>query len=140
MEAQLFCRACGAALSDRLTIFSTKDSAVRAPEMIDKQPICRRGMAYKSYEPLMRSLDPERPASLEFVPQFWMNPGDVEDHVELVDIACRLNGCCGLDGCGGPNMRCKNCKAEAVTTQSDCWTPYIFVPDPEQAELRKTES
>jgi hypothetical protein len=32
----------------------------------------------------------------------------------------RLNGCCGLDGCDGPNLVCPK-GHEIGTERSDCW-------------------
>ena len=42
----------------------------------------------------------------------------------------RHNGCCGEDGCDGPNQICK-CGSEVATVVSDCWTSYYvhFEPD-----------
>lgn len=36
----------------------------------------------------------------------------------------RRNGCCGLDGCDGPNLVC-NCGTEVATESSDCWTAQV---------------
>ncbi|WP_433127701.1 hypothetical protein ACQPWW_32965 [Micromonospora sp. CA-240977] len=36
----------------------------------------------------------------------------------------RRNGCCGLDGCDGPNLVC-SCGAEIATESSDCWTAQV---------------
>ncbi|MFG3256872.1 hypothetical protein [Streptomyces sp. NPDC048172] len=35
----------------------------------------------------------------------------------------RRNGCCGLDGCDGPNLVCATCGTDLATEESDCWTP-----------------
>ncbi|HPF38823.1 MAG TPA: hypothetical protein P5081_18535 [Phycisphaerae bacterium] len=35
----------------------------------------------------------------------------------------RNNGCCGLDGCDGPNLVCP-ADHEIGTEKSDCWTPH----------------
>jgi hypothetical protein len=133
------CKTCGTALSERIKLLSTKDPAVGVPNHYDGDPIACQGTAYKSYSPLASSLDERRPAPLEFVPQIWMNPDDVDAQIELVDNAERLGGCCGLSGQNGPNMRCRKCKAEVGTKQSDCFTPYIFVPDPQQTELQRCD-
>ena len=40
----------------------------------------------------------------------------------------RLNGCCDLDGCDGPNLVCESCGAEVATAKYDCWMPkYIML-------------
>lgn len=38
----------------------------------------------------------------------------------------RLAGCCGLDGCDGPNLVCAD-GHEVGTERSDCWTPHCAV-------------
>lgn len=137
MRGRFFCKHCGAAITDVIEILSLKDPAIRKPEFIDQQPICTAGKAYKSLEPIQRSYDPERPANLEFSPQYWLNIEDIKAATKLTRKANRLNGCCGLDGCGGPNVLCANCGAEAGTMQSDCWTPLIFIPDKKNIEFKR---
>lgn len=41
----------------------------------------------------------------------------------IIDNPKRLNGCCDLDGCDGPNLVCASCKAEVATAKYDCWMP-----------------
>lgn len=41
----------------------------------------------------------------------------------------RLNGCCGLDGCDGPNRLCIN-GHEIGTEKSDCWMAHAMLLDP----------
>ncbi|GAA4238340.1 hypothetical protein GCM10022254_53880 [Actinomadura meridiana] len=36
----------------------------------------------------------------------------------------RLNGCCRLDGCDGPNLVCATCGTEIATEQNDCWVSW----------------
>ena len=36
----------------------------------------------------------------------------------------RLNGCCGLDGCDGPNLVCPK-GHEIGTERSDCWMAHV---------------
>jgi len=38
----------------------------------------------------------------------------------------RLNGCCGLHGCDGPNRICVN-GHEIATEISDCWMPHAVL-------------
>ena len=49
---------------------------------------------------------------------------------ELTTLRGRRSGCCGLDGCDGPNLVCRACAAEVATERSDCWTPQgvVLVP------------
>jgi hypothetical protein len=37
----------------------------------------------------------------------------------------RLNGCCGLDGCDGPNQTCPN-GHEVATKITDCWIAHAI--------------
>lgn len=139
MRGQFYCKACGAAITDVIEVLSLKDPRVRKPTFVDQQPICGTGKAYKSLEPIQRSYDPGNPAKLEVTPQYWLNPEDIETTTKLTRKASRLNGCCGLDGCNGPNTLCKNCGAEAGTTQSDCWTPLVFIPDKTNIQFERED-
>jgi hypothetical protein len=56
----------------------------------------------------------------------------------------RLNGCCGPDGCDGPNTLCL-CGVEIGTERSDCWMPtsLSFVPamvDPRRRTVGRAPS
>jgi hypothetical protein len=57
---------------------------------------------------------------------FYFNKSDVIN-TRLTEDAQRLNGCCGLDGCDGPNLHCANCGAYVATTRTDCWTPHYTI-------------
>lgn len=139
MKGVFHCRSCGAALTGEIMVLSTKDPAVAPPDLRDGEPVCPPGTAFKSHEPLQRAVTSGRRAPLEFVPQFWANPQDFEAATQQTGDISRLAGCCGLDGCNGPNMLCRTCNAEVGTMQSDCWTPLIFVPEPDNTEFRKTD-
>ena len=50
---------------------------------------------------------------------------------DLVDVSYhpdtrRHNGCCGRDGCDGPNRICRN-GHEVGTERSDCWMAHAMV-------------
>ena len=49
---------------------------------------------------------------------------DPADGVELEPHPdpTRSSGCCGHDGCDGPNRRCPRCHADVATLSDDCWT------------------
>jgi hypothetical protein len=140
MKGVFHCRKCGAALTGEITVLSTKDPTVAAPELHDGEPACLAGTAFKSHVPLQRAMTPGRRLPLEFVPQFWASPQDFEAATEQTSDMSRLAGCCGLDGCDGPNMLCRGCHAEVGTMQSDCWTLLILVPEPNNTEFRKTDT
>ena len=48
---------------------------------------------------------------------------NIEDVIQahLTDDPRRLNGCCGLDGCDGPNLQCDGCGMYVATKMTDCW-------------------
>lgn len=47
----------------------------------------------------------------------------------------RLNGCCGLDGCDGPNKICLN-GHEVATEKSDCWMPHAVLFEKDKIILK----
>jgi hypothetical protein len=61
--------------------------------------------------------------------EFIVNLGDVVN-VHLTTDFHRLNGCCGLDGCDGPNLQCDTCGIYVATKMTDCWQPRCAVFDP----------
>lgn len=134
MEKILFCRQCGAQLTRALSIRSGKDPKVRAPEFQDQAPITQTGVAFNSYQPLVRSYR-DKPAPLEFTAQLWINPEDITKSVAWMKNRRRLSGCHGPSGLDGPNQVCR-CGAEVGTRQADCFTPAVFVPEPKATELR----
>lgn len=65
---------------------------------------------------------------LQFVPQYWLNPIDVDKHVENAPHGRGQNGCCGPSGHGGPNQCCSTCGVDVGTLMADCWTDLVFIP------------
>ena len=61
--------------------------------------------------------------------KFLANVADAE-HMTLTSDYRRLNGCCGLDGCDGPNLLCEVCGTYVATKRTDCWTRHHIVFDP----------
>ncbi len=139
MQGSFHCKKCGAAVSSQIEVQSLKDPKVAAPAMTDGEPICAAGKGYKSEEPTERSFTPGHPAKLEFTPQFWLNPDDLKPFTRLTRDPAKLNGCCGLDGCDGPNLLCGNCGAEVATLRTDCWTPRIAIPDKSNTEFKRDD-
>jgi hypothetical protein len=82
---------------------------------IDPEPrtvqVWERGMPDGTYE----ELETDPPGS------FVVHPDD-RLAMTLTDVPDRSNGCCGLDGCDGPNQACANCGAVVATARTDCWT------------------
>jgi hypothetical protein len=126
MSVKLMCIGCGSELSGALEILSSKDPSTPKPDFEDQKPITAAGKALESWEPMQSGYQVE----LNFVPQYWMNPSDIENNIIAIDDPSKLNGCCGYDGSDGPNMCCKTCNAVVGTRQSDCWTPNVFIPKP----------
>lgn len=129
MRKTLHCVACDAPLSLALDIRSGKDPSVSEPVHDDGKPLTEAGVAFKAWEPIERTLGGGR-GLLEFTPQYWLNPADLIEAVRLTGDQRRLGGCCGLAGTDGPNQLCR-CGAEIGTLRTDCWTPLVFIPQPD---------
>lgn len=132
----LHCKMCGAAISKPISFL--EGGKYPSAWIKDEEPLTEPGIAFVSEEPWSRSLDGPK-APLEFSPQVWMRLDDLLDSVVLTTNRSRLNGCCGLDGCDGPNRVC-SCGAEVGTDISDCWTPRMFIPQPEGTEWQGTRN
>jgi len=123
----LCCARCGAVLSRPVQIGAAPD--MPAPALVVGEAPIAAGAAFCSREPLHRRLNGRPRWHLETAPQVWMSLDDLLAAVRIAEDAARRSGCCGLDGCDGPNRVC-GCGAYVGTEQSDCWMPRLFVPDP----------
>lgn len=65
---------------------------------------------------------------------YIVHPDDLQ-HVKLTTDSKRLNGCCGLDGCDGPNLQCEICGTYVATKMTDCWMAHYVVLEPETTKL-----
>lgn len=128
MRKSLHCAACGTRLTAPLQILSGKDPAVPEPAFEDGKPLTAQGIGFKSYKrtPVYGDSIP-----LDFIPQYWLNPEDLTEAVRDTGNQKRLGGCCGLAGITGPNQLCR-CGAEIGTLRTDCWTPRLFIPEPDK--------
>ena len=70
--------------------------------------------------------------------RFAVGLADVNGLEPVADLR-RRNGCCGLDGCDGPNTMCA-CGAELATEKSDCWMPHAVVFEPDMVVLTPASS
>ncbi len=129
---RLICSNCGVALTGAVTLLPPNSAESAGLVFEDAAPMTPAGTVFVSTEPMQWSADGANKPPLEFAPQHWINPADVDMTVEPVADVRRLNGCCGLDGCDGPNMRCRACGVEVGTRQSDCWTSDVFIAEPGQ--------
>jgi hypothetical protein len=62
---------------------------------------------------------------------------NIEDLINAINHTDRskVNGCCGLDGYGGPNKLCKN-RHEVASEFSDCWMPGAIIFEKEKTILK----
>jgi hypothetical protein len=66
--------------------------------------------------------------------EYIANTDDVIQ-THLTDDPKRLNGCCGLDGCDGPNLQCDRCGAYVATKMTDCWLAHCVFFDKAATEV-----
>jgi hypothetical protein len=59
--------------------------------------------------------------------ELWCINANDKVNLEITEKERRVNGCCGLDGCDGPNMVCANCGIEVATAKLDCWMPHCII-------------
>jgi len=126
----LMCRSCGRQLSRLVNLLEESDPLAPTPTIEDQTPPFAEGIALIVSDEPIRTAIAGDPRPLSVTPQAWMNPNDLLATVRNSKQRSRLNGCCGLDGCDGPNQICV-CGAEVGIRLSDCWTMNVFVPLPE---------
>lgn len=127
----LTCSRCHAPLSNALHVERGDDPRTAAIQWQDDVVTIRKGVAHLSSTAIQLG-NPR----LEFVSQVWLNPEDLTGRVRNSDDYSRLNGCCGLDGCDGPNQVCVGCANEVGTLQSDCWTSIQLIVEPSGVNWR----
>lgn len=132
----LRCKRCGSVLSNPVSIYGAEEGNGGEPTFVDNEHLIESGRAFRSEKPYRWSENGPR-NHLDFVPQIWMTIRDLLPAVTLTDDVSRLNGCCGLAGCDGPNRVCA-CGAEVGTEMSDCWTSLLFIPNPDETVWSST--
>ena len=137
MKWILYCKACRRALTRAVTMVSGRDPGVVPPELEDMQSPTAGGTVFKSYESYRHALSDPRHL-LQYIPQVWMNLADLLGEARFTPKLERRFGCCGLDGCDGPNRICE-CGEHIGTESSDCWTPRMFIPDPAATQWQNAE-
>jgi hypothetical protein len=115
----LICRRCSTRLSNELKLVSL---SLRNEKMGEEFLQC--GVLMKDDSPWISGRGGE----------YIANIGDVFQ-THLTDDAKRLNGCCGLDGCDGPNLKCDGCGAYVATKMTDCWPAHCVFFDKEATEV-----
>ena len=136
----LVCKNCETTLTKPLTILVEGEDRFPKLEWLDEKPLSYRGVCLKRDEPYSYCALPHGPKpALDFAPCYLIRLDDLLDTVGLTSDPHRLNGCCGLDGCDGPNRICE-CEAFVGTEKSDCWTPMVFIPDNEKTKWQNVKS
>lgn len=124
----LYCKQCRTRLS-RSIVFSDHANAAQPGFKFDlRKPVCASGYAVISQRPAPWITGHACPV-LRSVPQYWLNPADLEPRVNELADGEGMQGCCGPTGVSGPNQVCRHCKAKVGVLQDDCITPRVFIPD-----------
>ena len=113
----LICKKCGSAITKNIEPLPDGFKI----ENKDKMPLFDEGFYSRVKRFHISDLDKVGPVKGDFL----ININDFESKNYHHDSS-RLNGCCGLDGCDGPNLLCVN-GHEVATEISDCWTPLYGV-------------
>jgi hypothetical protein len=123
----LNCAKCGCRLTAEC-IFG--EDADYCPEAQDRESPLKRGIIVVQRQEIAKPINQNGKVIGSHVESgagdFSVNPEDVLPGV--LSTTGVDNGCCGSDGCDGPNRRC-TCGGVLGTEWSDCWT---------QAEIRFT--
>jgi hypothetical protein len=122
MKQELFCRACGQTISKPVLLYAVDETSNVQPKETHGEPICAEGTAL-----ILTGDHCMRWRSINSALQYALNLNDISQTIGLTKMVQRLNGCCGLDGCDGPNRVC-DCGADVGTQCDDCWMPARFVP------------
>lgn len=119
MKSHFECRKCGKSLSDDLEPVSRNFE----PFWPDRANMIPRGRYW-----LARDITPNHLNG-----HYLIHPDDRRGLFYHPDSR-RHNGCCGRDGCDGPNQIC-GCGVEAATEVSDCWTSWFVHFEPAAVTL-----
>lgn len=113
------CRGCRRALTRPVRRLAVLPALEYADEdEVSMAPTVGVGSWAMDPEPRLRAADGAPRGSLGCL---VVNPADGLD-LEAHPDPYRNSGCCGHDGCDGPNRRCPACHAEVATPSDDCWT------------------
>jgi hypothetical protein len=123
MRKVLICVACKQEISKPVTICTVDETSPLQPVETYGEPMCSEGVALMLVSEELQYQD-----SNFSIPQYVLNLNDILKTIKLTKNLGRLNGCCGFDGCDGPNRIC-TCGAEVGTQRDDCWMPARFVPE-----------
>lgn len=96
------------------------------PDTRDRQPFVPQGVAYFE-QGRYWSVEPGASG-------IWCIHLESQLGMQLTTDPTRLNGCCDLDGCDGPNLLCAHCRAAVATAKKDCWMPHCILFSPTATE------
>ena len=116
----LTCSTCGQVLSSGIQFLASRDTI----DSTGTQEAVPKGKAF-FYDPPYGETGWEPISYTGVMPEAMMSGTDLD---ACVRWAGPLTGCCGPDGCDGPNRQCP-CGALIGTETRDCWTPYMFLPE-----------
>ena len=117
----MVCRSCGAVLARDLLL--VPPDRIRRDE-IDRRPTVPEGSVAVDPEALTwKAWSKDAGDHLyEQSPAGSIVIGSVDRVEGAVQEVGLAGGCCGLDGCNGPNQGCAACGTVVGTARTDCWT------------------
>jgi hypothetical protein len=123
------CRRCGASLSAPLLL---ADAGALRRDAQDGRPVVGAGIVVRDPVPVVSwvSSSSSGPATPE-----EQSPADClvvhPDSSQKLRSCGADHGCCGSDGCDGPNRACSACGLVVGTARTDCWTELEmrFLPE-----------
>ncbi|QBX55261.1 hypothetical protein EXE58_07205 [Nocardioides seonyuensis] len=127
MGEQVFrCAVCDRALTRSMTQLPTLPVAKPVDE-VSYEPTLEVGTWAIDPGPRLLTADGAPAGTLGCLVTNPLDAPDLEPHPE----PRRNSGCCGHDGCDGPNRVCPGCDAAVATLSDDCWTlvELRFEPD-----------
>jgi hypothetical protein len=122
MKSLVRCKNCSQVLSTPLTPVAEQFQ----PEFIDNENIIPRGYFWIAHDLATNAL----------TGHIVINLNDQLNLTSHPDPR-RNNGCCGKDGCDGPNLLC-SCGVDLATERSDCWTSFYIHFEPLKVRLETT--
>jgi hypothetical protein len=127
MKLVLKCLICSERLSLPIEIIDKEDARFADRPEIDGEPRCLQGFAIVEERERIPPFGHLYPPSKRTETVYCLNPDDILYGQTVVQLADRMQGCCGPTGALGPNAAC-GCGAEIGTESSDCWMSHEFIP------------
>ncbi len=122
VASHVVCRRCGTRLSSRVV---PVDPAQLDPHAMGRQPTIAPALVARDPRPVTVWVSGPRDPTPR--PRDDSPPGALvvhPDSTRSLSSSGRDSGCCGSDGCDGPNRSCQRCDAVVGTMRTDCWTAH----------------